>query len=323
MKDLTKWHNIELVNTSVHVGFVYKVTNLINNKCYIGSKFIINSRTKRYDKSWTVYKTSSDYVKTDIVLLGIQNFKFEIIKCYDNYDDLRLDEINLIKDLLKTDNCYNKNIGGRIVMDDVVAAKIRNTFKLRGHPMKGKIHPNKGKRIDSGHQLNKGKKYYNNGQYNKIDFPENVDTSVWKEGMIRYQTKNPKTIEKELLYSNSPSKCSICNNNLTYKKRNNKVCSKKCSTIFIKNHHTKYILEKNVPFKNSGIIYITPNGNFRIIKKAAAANNVSIPTVVSRCSNNLTPIKYNRSIPKEWNGLTWKELGWDRKVFAEKEIPEE
>jgi hypothetical protein len=198
-----------------------------------------------------------------------------------------------------------------------VATKIQNTFKLRGHPMKGKQHPNKGKHINSGHQLNKGKKYYNNGCNNKIDFPENVDMSIWKEGMIRYQTKNTKTIKKEIQYNDSPSICYMCNNTLSYKQRMNKTCSKKCSDALIKQHHNQYMLEKNIPFKNSGVMYITPQGNFRIIKKAADANNISIPTLVSRCMNNLIPIKYNRRIPKEWNGCTWKSLGWDKTIPAD------
>lgn len=58
MKTLTDWGNIKSLNLNSHIGFTYSATNLQNNKIYIGSKFIINSRTKRLNPDWRYYKTS-------------------------------------------------------------------------------------------------------------------------------------------------------------------------------------------------------------------------------------------------------------------------
>lgn len=305
---LTTWINNSIPEDCI--GFLYTVKNLVSNKTYVGSKFTVNSRTKKYDKSWLTYKTSSKYVKQDIKLLGEDKFEFKILQWYNSYLELRSAEVNLIKETIALGNCYNKNIGGRIIMDDEVANKIQETFKLRGYPMKGKSHPNKGKHINSGHKLNIGKKYYNNGTINKIDFTDNVDLTIWKEGMIRYQSKNPNTIKKELIYKDMPNKCYICNTNLEYKKRNNKVCSKICASKYIKTHHINKINITGHAFVFSGKVYITPLGEFKNAKVAAKYNNISVPTIYNRCINNDIVIKYNSRIPKEWNGLTWKELGW-------------
>jgi hypothetical protein len=314
---LTNWIGVERLNINVHVGFIYKVNNLTTNKSYGGSKFIVNSRTSRYNKSWITYKTSSDYVKNDINQLGIENFKFEILECYDNYHDLKVAEVKLIKQLLYEGNCYNKNIGGRILMDDEVARKIQETFKKNGHPMKGKVHPNKGKHIDSGHRLNKGKRYYNNGVINKIEFPENIDMTIWKEGMIRYQ-KTPKSVivkreRKELEYEKNPKHCIVCNKSISYIRRNRKTCTKECYYKSISIHHRDFFIKNGKSFTAADELYITPMGEFKSIGLASVANCVSPPTVGTRCKNNEHIIKYNSRIPKEWCGMTWKELGWSYK----------
>ena len=318
MLPLTDWIDTSKLNINVHVGFVYKVTNLLTNKCYGGSKFIVNSRTNRYNKSWLRYKTSSNYVKQDISRIGIDNFKFEIIKGYSDYSKLHAAEIKLIKQLLNTGNCYNKHVGGRIMMDDEIVAKIQETFKRRGHPMKGKAHPNKGKHIDSGHHLNKGKKYFNNGIVNKIEFPDKIDLSIWNIGMLRYQKTPKSVVERRILnkqnYELDPKCCPICKIKIEFEFSRNKTCgSKYCTSTLIKNHHIKRFELTGKGISNSNIdeIYHTPEGEFKSVKKAAAANNVSVPTIVNRCKNNLHIIKYNSRIPKEWKGKTWKELGWD------------
>jgi hypothetical protein len=320
MNVITNWKGFEKINTDIHVGFVYKVTNLTNDRTYIGSKFLKNSRTKRLDKSWVYYKTSSKYVKSDIRLLGLENFNFEILDCYTNYEDLHKSEIELIKKYLLTNNCYNKNIGGRILMDDEVVAKIQNTFKIKGHPMKGKRHPNKGKHINSGHCLNKGKKYYNNGIRNILDFEENIDLTIWTPGMLRYQKTNTASLItrtlKEIEYNKSPKHCIICNNQILYKQRIRKTCSNICHFKSISIHHHTEFLKIGKSVTTPDELYITPKGDFKSSSLAAIANNVSVPTVRARCKRSEHVIKYNKNIPKEWSGKTWKELGWSYKLFS-------
>jgi hypothetical protein len=83
-------HNGEVFNepSDGHYGFVYKITNLTNNKIYIGKKLfwfkktkILKGKKKRYlaPSDWKDYYGSSIALKADIVLLGVDMFKREII----------------------------------------------------------------------------------------------------------------------------------------------------------------------------------------------------------------------------------------------------
>lgn len=69
-------------------GFVYIITNLTNNRKYIGKKFFytskrkqVNKVRKRYkvDSDWKEYWSSSDELKADVEKFGKSNFKREII----------------------------------------------------------------------------------------------------------------------------------------------------------------------------------------------------------------------------------------------------
>lgn len=69
-------------------GFVYKITNLSNNKVYIGKKLfwfkktkMLKGKKKRYlaASDWKSYYGSSVSLKKDIDLLGVDFFKREII----------------------------------------------------------------------------------------------------------------------------------------------------------------------------------------------------------------------------------------------------
>jgi len=71
-----------------HYGFVYKITNLTNNKKYIGKKLFYFSRTKkvkgkkkRYKvpSDWQNYYGSSDTLTQDVLSYGRENFSREIL----------------------------------------------------------------------------------------------------------------------------------------------------------------------------------------------------------------------------------------------------
>lgn len=73
-------------------GFIYKITNLSNNKSYIGKKQAKcirklsplkgkkNKRKKIVETDWKTYTSSSPELNKDIELIGKQNFIFTIIK---------------------------------------------------------------------------------------------------------------------------------------------------------------------------------------------------------------------------------------------------
>jgi hypothetical protein len=70
-------------------GFVYQITNLINNKTYIGKKLfwfkkikILKGKRKRYlaESDWKTYYGSSKFLLEEIEKFGKDNFKREILK---------------------------------------------------------------------------------------------------------------------------------------------------------------------------------------------------------------------------------------------------
>lgn len=76
------------VDPGSYYGFVYIITNILNNRQYIGKKFFwsskrrqVNKVRKRYkaESDWKEYWSSSDELKADIEALGKENFTREII----------------------------------------------------------------------------------------------------------------------------------------------------------------------------------------------------------------------------------------------------
>ena len=85
--------------------YVYKITNLCNNKFYIG----VHSSDKPNDS----YMGSGKLITSAIKKYGENNFKKDILKYFDTYELARSYEKQIItQDLIKDDMCYNLNIGG-------------------------------------------------------------------------------------------------------------------------------------------------------------------------------------------------------------------
>jgi hypothetical protein len=116
------------------VGFVYCITNLTNNRKYIGKKLANFSKTKirtvklksgekkkkkirtKEESDWREYWSSSDELKKDVAELGQQNFRREILHyCYSkgmlSYMELKEQIDNRV---LESGNWYNGVIQVRI-----------------------------------------------------------------------------------------------------------------------------------------------------------------------------------------------------------------
>lgn len=103
-------------------GFVYIITNLNNNKKYIGKKNFWTrqkdkktGRRKKLESDWKNYFGSCDELKEDVKNLGQENFIREILyicphkksmSYYETYEQFK-------RNVLMTDEYYNTNIEGR------------------------------------------------------------------------------------------------------------------------------------------------------------------------------------------------------------------
>ena len=122
-------------------GFIYKITNITNNKIYIGKKYLFHTTKKKYtlaekaenkkiniwkeykyvvkESDWKKYYGSNKKLIEDIKILGYENFDREIIKfCYDKRSLTYWETSYQFKyDVLLTES-YNDNISGRYYRED-------------------------------------------------------------------------------------------------------------------------------------------------------------------------------------------------------------
>ena len=109
-------------------GFIYEITNITNGKKYIGKKQMIRrikrkplkgKKRKRIDfieSDWKSYTGSSDSLNNDILTLGIDKFKFNILKfCQSKFELWYFEaKIQFENDVLLSENYYNGIINCRI-----------------------------------------------------------------------------------------------------------------------------------------------------------------------------------------------------------------
>lgn len=116
------------------IGYVYQITNLLNNRVYIGRKQLSSNRKAKLTKKekllpenkrkrfkrviketdWLTYWGSSDELKEDIQTLGQENFEREILCFCKTKQDISFYELyfQIKYEVLFTDS-YNKNILGK------------------------------------------------------------------------------------------------------------------------------------------------------------------------------------------------------------------
>lgn len=91
--------NIEDNNNIPNKPGIYKITNLKNNKCYIGSAINLKARIKRHVYELKNQLHNNIYLLRSFNKYGINNFEFELIEIFDKikYKELLLIEENYIQ----------------------------------------------------------------------------------------------------------------------------------------------------------------------------------------------------------------------------------
>ena len=108
-------------------GFVYLITNLTNNKKYIGKKHFWTrqkdrktGRRKTKESDWQNYFGSCDQLNLDVKTLGKEHFLREILylcphkksmSYYETYEQFN-------RNVLMSEGYYNTNIGGTFYMSE-------------------------------------------------------------------------------------------------------------------------------------------------------------------------------------------------------------
>jgi len=111
-----------------YVGFVYEITNKQTGRKYIGKKLVLfkkskpplkgrkNRRRYKVESDWRNYYGSSDKLTEDVILLGKEKFKREIMyfcksKAECNYIEAREQFAHKV---LESDEWYNGHIRVRV-----------------------------------------------------------------------------------------------------------------------------------------------------------------------------------------------------------------
>lgn len=117
-------------------GFVYCITNLTNNRKYIGKKLFSKAGRKqvkgkvkkiRKQSDWLSYYGSNDELKKDVSTIGADNFKREIIfLCHSRSECSYLETYEIfIRDALLKEEYYNSWVTCKIHKSHVFG-KIKN-----------------------------------------------------------------------------------------------------------------------------------------------------------------------------------------------------
>ena len=93
---------MEASHVEEYIGFVYIITNLLNDKKYVGKKLLKFKKTKKLkgkkkkmlvESDWQTYYGSSESLKSDVKIHGVEHFKREVIRLCKNKSELTYFEL--------------------------------------------------------------------------------------------------------------------------------------------------------------------------------------------------------------------------------------
>jgi hypothetical protein len=119
------YNNVEFTDIGEYVGFVYLITNLTNDRKYIGKKNFYFSKTRtikgkrkrtKVESDWKTYYGSNKELQEDVEALGAHNFKREILRLCKSKGEFGYFEAKyqFENNVLETDEYYNSWISCKI-----------------------------------------------------------------------------------------------------------------------------------------------------------------------------------------------------------------
>lgn len=110
---------------------IYKITNIINNKVYIGQSIDIERRIKEHIRGLNGGYAHNPHFQNSWNKYGEDNFKFEVLEVVDDTNKLDDLEIYYIDKYNSKNNGYNCTIGGNNPLNDEEYKK-EFSLKMRG-----------------------------------------------------------------------------------------------------------------------------------------------------------------------------------------------
>jgi len=156
-------------------GYIYKITNLVNYKIYIGQT-IKTIDERWYEHIWYSKNKSNIHLYNSIKKYGIKNFKIkELLKCYNQEDlDFFEDYYIVVWDTMNPEKGYNKMRGGWGFHSFSSEINIRRTESYKKYLSNP---DNKNKIIERNRKISKTVKEYSNRPKVKKEFKERME--IW------------------------------------------------------------------------------------------------------------------------------------------------
>jgi len=129
------YNGIVFENRESWVSFVYLITNLVNDRKYIGKKGFTFSKTKqvkgkkkrfKVESDWKNYYGSSEELKAEVEKFGEKAFRREIIRLCKSKGEASYFEAKeqFVRNVLESDEYYNSWISCRIRKSHLTFLKV-------------------------------------------------------------------------------------------------------------------------------------------------------------------------------------------------------